>query len=90
MRQTTTDSRVIEEPVVHTCCTVNSAGQHEADCPCHIDRTEIVWTPEGARLLKDYRGQYVVWRYEDGLFQGRLYNTGAGSSVGTNTQTMGV
>ena len=37
MRETTTDGRVIERADMCTCCTMNSAGQHQADCPCRED-----------------------------------------------------
>ena len=57
-----------------------------------IDGTDIIWTPQGATLAKDYAGEYIVYRHVPGkgLVGRRHWSDGAGSPVGTDTQTMGV
>ena len=37
MRQTTTDGRIVEHVDICTCCSLDTTGQHEDDCPCRED-----------------------------------------------------
>ena len=73
MRQLTTDGREIVSETMCGYCTLDTAGQHEADCPCREDtvlaESDLWW----------YKGQLQA-----------IDDEGAGSPVGTDTQTMGV
>ena len=73
MREVRTDGTVIKRADICAYCTPNTAGQHEADCPCREDtvlaEADLWW----------YKGQLQA-----------IDDEGAGSPVGTDTQTMGV
>ena len=85
MRQTTIHGVEINQGDNCAYCHLNTAGQHEPGCPLHPHA--IVWTPEGATLAKDYRGEYVAWRYIQGKgLVGRKYWSDGAGGVLTKTQ----